>query len=59
MGLLVPAGDSHALARALQRMVADAKLRKHHALRARTAASELSWEAQEHSLVGLYRRILV
>ena len=58
LGLLVPAGNSEALAVALRRMVGDAKLRAHHAARARTAAPALSWEVQEHLLVELYHRIL-
>ncbi|USR41533.1 glycosyltransferase family 4 protein [Ectopseudomonas hydrolytica] len=58
LGLLVPAGDSEALADALRRMVADVRLRQHHAQRARAAAAALSWEVQEHLLVELYRRIL-
>ena len=58
LGLLVPAGDSEALAVALRRMVGDAQLRAHYAARARAAASALSWEMQEHLLVELYRRIL-
>ncbi|WP_241198064.1 glycosyltransferase family 4 protein [Pseudomonas oleovorans] len=58
LGLLVPAGDSDALADALRRMVSDAGLRQHHAQRARAAAAALSWEVQEHLLVDLYRRVL-
>ncbi|XLY90381.1 glycosyltransferase family 4 protein [Ectopseudomonas mendocina] len=58
LGLLVPAGDSEALANALRRMVADAGLRQHHAQRARAAAAALSWEVQEHLLAELYRRVL-
>lgn len=58
LGLLVPAGDINALAEALRRMVADVKLRQHHAQRALAATAVLSWEVQEHVLVDLYRRIL-
>jgi glycosyltransferase involved in cell wall biosynthesis len=58
LGLLVPAGSSDALASALRRMVSDVKLRKHHALKARTAACQLSWEVQENVLVDLYRRVI-
>lgn len=58
LGLLVPAGNGEALAEALRRMVADVRLRQHHAQRARSAAAELSWEEQEHLLIDLYRRVL-
>ncbi len=58
LGLLVPAGDSEALADALRRMVADVRLRQHHAQRARAAAAALSWEVQEHLLIDMYRRVL-
>ena len=58
LGLLVPAGDSEALAVALRRMVRDTQLRARHAARARAAAPALSWEVQEHLLVELYGRIL-
>ncbi|MFT0625587.1 glycosyltransferase, partial [Ectopseudomonas guguanensis] len=58
LGLLVPAGNGEALAEALRRMVADVRLRQHHAQRARAAAAALSWEVQEHLLIDLYRRVL-
>ncbi|MCQ4299669.1 glycosyltransferase [Pseudomonas songnenensis] len=58
LGLLVPAGDSEALAVALRCMVGDAQLRVHHAACALAAAPALSWEVQEHLLVELYHRIL-
>lgn len=58
LGLLVPSGDSDALAEALCRMVFGSELRKHHSERARASAVALSWEVQEHVLVNLYRRIL-
>ncbi|WP_051365825.1 glycosyltransferase family 4 protein [Pseudomonas sp. EGD-AK9] len=58
LGLLVPAGNSEALADALRRMVSDAGLRQHHTVRARAAAAALSWEMQEHLLIDLYRRVL-
>ncbi|MOA34370.1 GDP-mannose-dependent alpha-(1-2)-phosphatidylinositol mannosyltransferase [compost metagenome] len=57
LGLLVPPGDSPALAAALRSLVQDAGLRRHYAERSRAAAAVLSWEEQEQELVALYERV--
>jgi len=58
LGLLVPAGDTEALATALQSLVEDKSTRDFHAERSRTAAAVLNWEAQEGELLALYGRVL-
>ena len=58
LGLLIKPGDSAALAGAIGRLVGDRTLRLHYAERACKAASQLSWEAQEHELVDLYKKVL-
>lgn len=58
LGLLVPPGDSPALAAALRTLVQDAELRSHYAERSRAAAAVLNWEAQEQELVALYEQVL-
>lgn len=58
LGLLVPAGDTEALATALQSLVEDKSKRDFHAERSRTAAAVLNWEAQEGELLALYGRVL-
>ncbi|MBH3354776.1 glycosyltransferase family 4 protein [Stutzerimonas stutzeri] len=58
LGLLVPPGDTAALAAALRELVADQGRRQHYAARSRKAAAVLSWESQEHGLLALYDRVL-
>lgn len=58
LGLLVPAGDSEALAEALRNLVADEAKRRYHAARSQQAAAALSWESQESVLIGLYEQVL-
>jgi glycosyltransferase involved in cell wall biosynthesis len=58
LGLLVPAGDSEALAAALNCLVADADKRRFHAQQSLKAAAALSWEQQEGELLALYERVL-
>jgi len=58
LGVLVKPGDSAALVEAIGRLVSDRALRLHYAERARQASSQLSWEAQEHELVDLYKKVL-
>ncbi|WP_256585586.1 glycosyltransferase family 4 protein [Pseudomonas sp. 02C 26] len=57
LGLLVPPGDSAALASALRTLVEDVGKRKHHATQACKAAQVLHWEGQEYELVQLYERV--
>jgi len=58
LGILVPAGDSSALAAAINELVRDPVKRTRFSDNAKQAAEPLSWEAQEHELTILYRRIL-
>ncbi|WP_350013115.1 glycosyltransferase family 4 protein [Pseudomonas asiatica] len=58
VGILVPANNSPALARALNQLVTDLELRKKLASNARATASTLNWEEQEARLVDLYQQIL-
>lgn len=58
LGLLVPAGDSKALATALNCLVENADKRRSHAQQSLKAAAVLSWEQQEDDLLALYERIL-
>jgi glycosyltransferase involved in cell wall biosynthesis len=57
-GLLVPAGDSTALAAALRRLHADTVLRARLGATAREAARGRSWRVYGERLVGLYARAL-
>ena len=57
LGILVPAGDSSALAAAINELVRDPVKRARFCCNAQWAAKTLSWEAQEHELAILYRRI--
>ncbi|WP_417779020.1 glycosyltransferase family 4 protein [Stutzerimonas xanthomarina] len=58
LGVLVPEGDSVALAMALRDLVGDEGKRHYYAARSRKAASVLNWESQEHELLALYERVL-
>lgn len=58
LGLLVPPGDTDALAAALRSLVEDKTAREFHAERSRTAAAVLNWESQEGDLLALYARVL-
>ncbi|MDN3554968.1 glycosyltransferase family 4 protein [Halomonas maura] len=58
LGLLVPPGDTAALAEAIQRLVEDPEQRAHYRDQAAKAAQSLNWEAQEQGLVDLYDRVL-
>lgn len=58
LGLLVPAGDSTALATALNCLVENADKRRFHAQQSLKAAAALSWEQQEGELLALYERVL-
>ena len=57
LGLLVPAGDSAALAAALRTLVVDKAKRRYYADQSCKAAATLSWESQEHNLLELYRKV--
>ncbi|KKO15046.1 glycosyl transferase family 1 [Pseudomonas putida KG-4] len=58
LGLLVPPGETEALAAALRSLVEDESRRKLHAGHSRAAAAVLNWEAQEDDLLVLYKRVL-
>ncbi|MCG6658042.1 glycosyltransferase family 4 protein [Halomonas campisalis] len=58
LGLLVPPGDTPALAAAIRRLVDEPSLRDEYRSRAALAAQSLNWEAQEQALVDLYARVL-
>lgn len=58
LGVLVPEGDSVALAAALRDLVGDEGKRQYYASQSRKAASVLNWESQEHELLALYERVL-
>jgi glycosyltransferase involved in cell wall biosynthesis len=57
LGLLVRSGDTDGLARAIRRLVEDNAARETFRRKAMIAAATLTWEAQEASLVELYRRL--
>ena len=59
LGVLVPEGDSVALAAALRDLVGDEGKRQYYASRSRKAARVLNWESQEHELLALYERVLL
>ncbi|UYG06024.1 glycosyltransferase family 4 protein [Halomonas sp. M4R1S46] len=58
LGLLVPPGDTAALAEAIHCLVGDPERRAHYRDQASTAAQSLNWEAQEQRLIDLYARVL-
>ena len=58
LGVLVPEGDSVALAAALRDLVGDEYKRRYFAAQSRKAASVLNWGSQEHELLALYERVL-
>ncbi len=58
LGLLVPPGDSTALAAALRELVADKSKRQYYAAQSHKASAILSWESQEHELLALYVKVL-
>lgn len=58
LGLLVPAGDSEAMAAALNRLVEDTDKRHFYAQQSLKAAVALSWEQQEGELLSLYEWVL-
>jgi hypothetical protein len=57
-GLLVPPGDTNALAAALGRLVDDPSLRSAFCSNALKAAMELNWDTQETELRDLYDDLL-
>lgn len=58
LGLLVPPGDTRALAKAIGRLVDNPDLRERFRDQARRASHTLHWEAQEAALVALYAGVL-
>ncbi|EHA13923.1 glycosyltransferase family 4 protein [Halomonas sp. HAL1] len=58
LGLLVPPGDTQALADAIQTLVQNLEMRKQYSFNAGLAAQSLNWETQEQSLLDLYAKIL-
>ena len=58
-GIIVPAGDHHALAGAIRRLLDDEKERRTLAARGRQRILErFSWQAAAADMVGLYRSII-
>jgi len=58
LGVLVPEGDSVALAIALRGLVGDEAKRQYYAAQSRKASATLSWESQEGVLLALYEQVL-
>lgn len=58
LGLLVPPGDTDALAAALRALAADQDKRNFYAGQSIKAAAVLNWEEQEGELLALYERVL-
>ena len=56
-GLLVPFGDSDALAEAIHRLVRDTSLRARMGLEAQEAVQRFAWESVAQSVVHLYQRL--
>ncbi len=57
-GLLVPAGDHHALAEAIERVLTDHRLRMHLAHGARERAEGFTWARVGDGIGSLYQRVL-
>ncbi|MBS9402921.1 glycosyltransferase family 4 protein [Halomonas sp. TRM85114] len=58
LGLLVPPGDTEALAEAIRSLVSDPELRLWYRAHAKQAAQTLNWETQEQTLLDLYANVL-
>ncbi|RUR27819.1 glycosyltransferase [Vreelandella andesensis] len=58
LGLLVPPGNTEALASAIVELVKDSSRRTHYQMNAKKAAKLLNWETQEASLLALYHQVL-
>jgi len=58
LGILVPTGNSKALAAAIKELVRAPVKRARFSDNAKRAADTLSWESQEHELTMLYRQVL-
>ncbi|MBB3192204.1 glycosyltransferase family 4 protein [Halomonas cerina] len=58
LGLLVPPGDTEALADAIRTLVQAPDLCRRYQANAEKAAQSLNWETQEASLLELYHRVL-
>lgn len=58
-GLLVPAGDSAALAEAIEQVLLDHRLRMHLAHGARERAERFTWSSVADAIEALYERVLV
>lgn len=59
LGILFPPGDKLALVDALNNLITDSAARLCYTKNACKAASSLNWEAQEHGLIELYKKIFV
>jgi glycosyltransferase involved in cell wall biosynthesis len=58
LGLLVPPGDTLALADAILTLVQNKNLRQQYHVHAEQAGQSLNWETQEKSLLDLYAKVL-
>ena len=58
LGLLVPPGDTEALAEAIRSLVSDPELRLRYRTNAIKAAQTLNWETQEQAFLDLYASVL-
>lgn len=59
LGILIPPGDTTALANAIQQLVDNPNERSYYRGQALKASKILNWETQEKGLVDLYSRILL